>query len=214
MRKTFALIFFITLTLNCFAQDYISLKDGTKKTVMVLEITPDVVKYRDFDNQTGALYTIPKTDVTKILFQNGKEEIFTSEVKMNQLEYIGNKVYLNGEKLSGKEVKNMFQGTNALPLYNKSKMEKGTGLACSLLGAGLLGWGLGCVSSDIIQPQSSSWTQIITGAAILGSGFYLSFQSSKTMEKAIDTYNKSSKTDALTFNVGMVGNGLGIQLVF
>jgi hypothetical protein len=202
--------------------DYILLKDGTRKTVTVLEITPDVVKYRDFNNSSGAIYTISKSDVTKIIFQNGNEETFTDS-NFSPLELVNNKIYMDGRKLSNKEIKSLFQGTNALALYKQSKILKGTGIGVACLGSLFGGVGLGFLMSsdknyDLVEPlmtQSESITLLITGGIAIAGGAVLTYQASNLKKKAVNIYNKSpKKKNDLSLNVGFVGNGLGIRVVF
>jgi len=53
------------------SRDFIRLKDGTSKIVRVLEITPTLVKYRAYDNPTGPIYSISKSDIYNIQYANG-----------------------------------------------------------------------------------------------------------------------------------------------
>jgi hypothetical protein len=57
--------------------DLLFLKNGQTLPVIVLEITPEIVKYREFDNPAGPAYSIYKSDVIKIILQNGKIETYT-----------------------------------------------------------------------------------------------------------------------------------------
>jgi hypothetical protein len=61
--------------------DSLFLKDGQINTVVVLEITPEIVKYRDFDNPAGPVYSIYKSKVAQIRLQNGKIETFPANGK-------------------------------------------------------------------------------------------------------------------------------------
>ncbi len=224
MKKTLLSTVFALIAITCFSQDYITLKNGTLKTVIVSEITPEFVKYRDFDNQNGALYTISKSDVLKVLFQNGKEEIFEETPKPNSLELVNNKIYMNGEKLSDKEIKALFQGTNALGLYNQSKTMKRAGTMVSILGAVICGIGIGgfisngdesLKSVDPIISKSESVICTVTGGICMISGIVLTYQSSSAKKKAVNMYNNSSrKSSDLSLNIGFTGNGIGMQLTF
>jgi hypothetical protein len=60
------------------AQDTLFLKNSSKLTVQLLEINPDNIKYKRFDNLTGPLYTHLKSEVLFIVFANGKKEVFES----------------------------------------------------------------------------------------------------------------------------------------
>lgn len=59
------------------AQDLLTRRDGTEVLVKVLEITPELVKYRRFDNPDGPLISVRKTDVFRLKYANGTQEILT-----------------------------------------------------------------------------------------------------------------------------------------
>jgi len=202
--------------------DFILLRDGTRKMVTVLEITPDAIKYRDYDNPNGAIYTINKSDATKVIFQNGKEETFIPE--RNPLEWVDNKIYLDGNKLSNNEIKNLFQGTNSLALYNQSKLYKNLGIGVALLGVIPLGIGAGGLASfkdmgggtDASGISKGNYVVMIASGAVISTcGLVLSFQGEKYRKRAVELYNQSSKRKSdLSLNVGLVGNGLGFKVTF
>jgi len=60
------------------AQDVITFKDGNELKVIVTEITTSEIKYKRADNTEGPVYTIAKTDVFMIVFENGRKEVFNS----------------------------------------------------------------------------------------------------------------------------------------
>ena len=60
--------------------DYIRFKNGTSRMVTVLEITPTLVKFRNYDNPTGAIYSVNKSDVYNIRYANGTVTKFDTSV--------------------------------------------------------------------------------------------------------------------------------------
>lgn len=58
------------------AQDIITKTDGTTIEAKVVEILPDLVKYKKFNNLDGPLYTITLAEVVSIAYPNGTVEIF------------------------------------------------------------------------------------------------------------------------------------------
>lgn len=59
------------------AQDIIVLKDGTLVHSKVCEVTPTEIKYRKLSNPDGPLYTIEKSSVLAVNYQNGEKETYT-----------------------------------------------------------------------------------------------------------------------------------------
>ena len=58
------------------SQDYVYLIDSDTIKSKVLEVNEDNVKYKDFENLDGPIYTINITRVDKIVYQNGKVDTF------------------------------------------------------------------------------------------------------------------------------------------
>ena len=75
---------YIAFTCVCFAQDVIVTKDARKIDAEVTEVNSDNIKYKTFDNLDGPTYTLPKSDLLTILYQNGKVETFETESSRNQ----------------------------------------------------------------------------------------------------------------------------------
>jgi hypothetical protein len=75
-KLSFAAWFLATFLGACFAQDVIVTKDGKKINAKVTEVNIDDVKYKNFDNQDGPTYTLLKSAVSSIRYQNGTEETF------------------------------------------------------------------------------------------------------------------------------------------
>jgi hypothetical protein len=68
-------LFIASFKLN--AQDVITLKNGTELNGGVTEVTNDQVKFKK--TKDGPIYSIQKSDVTMITYQNGKVEVITEE---------------------------------------------------------------------------------------------------------------------------------------
>ncbi len=77
MKKTIALALML-LTSATYAQDVITLTDGRTVQTKILELSPDAVKYKKFDNQEGPTYTVPLNTISKIKYANGSEESFNT----------------------------------------------------------------------------------------------------------------------------------------
>jgi len=61
-----------------FAQDVIILKTGDEIKSKVLEITPDLVKYKKWENHEGPAYSVYKSDVFMIKYANGTKDVFNT----------------------------------------------------------------------------------------------------------------------------------------
>ena len=63
--------------------DKITLKNGDEINVNVLELTPALIKYKKCNEPESPLYIVKKTDVFKIKYANGSQELMEEEVKKN-----------------------------------------------------------------------------------------------------------------------------------
>ena len=80
MKKSlviFALILGCGISLS--AQDLITKKDGTDIQAKILEVTLDEVKYKRFNNLEGPTFTLPKSDILIVRYENGENEVFQEE---------------------------------------------------------------------------------------------------------------------------------------
>jgi hypothetical protein len=75
-RFLLILLTFTAIVINVNAQDVITTSDGAEIRAKVIEIDPDVVKYRKFDNPTGPVYVLPKSEIIRIKYENNEVEDF------------------------------------------------------------------------------------------------------------------------------------------
>jgi len=81
--KGFLGFLFILFGCIAFAQDIIILKNGDEIKSKVMEVTPDIVKYKKWDNQDGPLYSSGKSEVFMIKYSNGMKDVFNTANAQN-----------------------------------------------------------------------------------------------------------------------------------
>ena len=79
MKKTFLLLLAMLAVLSSSAQDVIVKKDGSTILSKVLEVNPADIKYKKFNNPNGPIYTIDKSEIMSINYENGDKDIFTND---------------------------------------------------------------------------------------------------------------------------------------
>ncbi|WMX15636.1 hypothetical protein [Aureispira sp. CCB-E] len=74
------LILFIAtlINFNLIAQDNIIKIDGSEIKVKVTEVQLDFIKYKRFDNINGPTYSIPKSNIFMIQYENGTKDLFNT----------------------------------------------------------------------------------------------------------------------------------------
>lgn len=76
--KKILVIIFVVFAFRGYSQDYLILKDGTERAVVVQDISLDAIRYQYYGSKTRAVYTIYKSDVKMVVYENGEEEVFTT----------------------------------------------------------------------------------------------------------------------------------------
>jgi hypothetical protein len=80
MKKIFLLFFtIILLAFSAKSQDTIVQMDEQQIAAKVLEITPEFVKYKKFNNLDGPLVSILKGQVYMIKYENGTHEVLNKK---------------------------------------------------------------------------------------------------------------------------------------
>lgn len=77
MKKLFVLSLLL-VAINVYAQDVIVQKNGTTIISKILEVGSTEIKYKKFSNPDGPVYSISKSDVISINYENGDKDLFSS----------------------------------------------------------------------------------------------------------------------------------------
>jgi hypothetical protein len=82
MKKIFLFIVAVLMFNGLSAQDLILKKNGDEINAKVQEIGVTEIKYKKSDNLNGPVYTLLKSEVFMVKFENGTKEIFTEEPRI------------------------------------------------------------------------------------------------------------------------------------
>ena len=81
MKKEILTFLLFIIVTNCYSQDTIFQKSGDEFQGKVIEVGVTEIKYRKIDSLDGPLYSILRTDVAMIRYENGTKDIFNDEKK-------------------------------------------------------------------------------------------------------------------------------------
>ncbi|GHV35315.1 hypothetical protein FACS1894180_7260 [Bacteroidia bacterium] len=82
MKKITLFLVFAAIAITAVnAQDVIVKRNGDEINAKVTEIGTDDVKYKKFDNQVGPTYTISKSELLMIRYENGDKDMFNDYEK-------------------------------------------------------------------------------------------------------------------------------------
>lgn len=86
--KKILLFFMLLSATSAFAQDVIVKKDGSTILSKVIKITTTEVEYKKFSNLNGPTYTIAKTELQAINYENGEKETFGQQESSNSSQLV------------------------------------------------------------------------------------------------------------------------------
>ncbi len=79
MRKIFLFCLLLSNFHSAICQDIIVFKNGDELKVSIIEVLPDLVKYKKWDNQNGPQYSESKGNIFMIKYQNGTKDVFSNQ---------------------------------------------------------------------------------------------------------------------------------------
>jgi len=80
MKKIVLVLLSVLITSFAFAQDIIITKEGNKIEAKVLEINEYDIKYKKLENLDGPVYTMKKSDIASIIYENGQVDVFNIDL--------------------------------------------------------------------------------------------------------------------------------------
>ncbi|HIP34089.1 MAG TPA: hypothetical protein EYG89_05135 [Bacteroidia bacterium] len=199
------ILIIITLTSNLlFSQDIIELNNGDDIQVKVTEISNKDVKYKKFNNIEGPTYTISKSKILMIRYENGEKEIISKTTNDNTDLSISAGYYQGNNKISKREFKKILStNQKAYNEYKSGNLVKVLGLVIAVPSSAFLGWSIG---------QGDVESEILIGGGLGLVGGFLAYVGGNSMvKKSVKTYN-SSKSISYEFKVN--SNGVGFAINF
>jgi hypothetical protein len=149
-KKLIILATLLLSSIYVFSQDIIVTKDSKRIDAKVLEVNINDIKYKDWENQNGPIYTILKSNIASILYQSGKVETFSATQPTSpekQLPEAPEGMTLTKFKsMSDREQQNYFQkyvGGNISNTFN-------AGVKYRQIGTGLLIPGIVCSTAGLL----------------------------------------------------------------
>ncbi len=81
MRKSTLILVIVFNSILSFSQDIITTKAGEDILAKISEVGHTEIKYRKFDNPDGPMFTLLRSDVLMIRYENGTKDVFNDEPK-------------------------------------------------------------------------------------------------------------------------------------
>lgn len=186
--KQLLFLFFILCSATVFAQDVIVKKDGSTILSKVLEVNQNEVKYKNYNNLNGPTYTISKSELQAINYQNGAKDTFSAPVR-EENRYLPNNQNDGTQKINDNTLIAMDY-VNSNPL-KKAKTLKTVGW----IGGGILFLGGGYMIAAGLDPGHKGNELLILGISTVSIGVIggaLCIHSANKMIKKVNMLQSSS----------------------
>ena len=221
----------VAIASACFAQDVIVTKDAKRINAKVMEVNVDNIRYRDFDNMDGPVYTLLKSDIVTILYQNGKVETFDVKSPIPKTENPAVDAQRARDasialryKASTDEIVNLMRSDypELYKKYESGSTQQGAGNVCIFLSIASAVGGIimivdGNKKWDGAQ-QVKTGTILAAGVApvLMCIGAPLSLVGIGRKNEAINTCRRLNPYAATepSLKLNLYGNGVGLALVF
>lgn len=177
-RAIFTLVvgLFILTTICANAQDVIVKKDNSTIISKVIKISSTEIEYKKWTNLDGPTYTINKSDVVSINYQNGEVEVISEIIPELAIDTITgvmgrsfSKLTLDGKVLSDEEVLNLI-GEQNYESYLGARKQMNVGEVCAFclcLSLGIDVWGISKLSQAETYSEVYTYTAVFFVSAIL-----------------------------------------------
>lgn len=206
MKKVLIFVVLLASTLTASAQDVIVKKDGSTILSKVIEIGTTEVKYKKWNNQNGPNYTISKSEVQAINYENGEKETF-SEVETSKPQQFNYNDYTS-QMAESMEANNRLQKERLLASAKSWRVVGNVWYWVSFLGG--IGGGIALYASG--YKESTYWICAGSGvaSALIGLGICSAVANNK--EKAANSI-ASVPLIKQDFNIGNSRLSAGIDLM-
>lgn len=153
--KQLLVFLFVLCAASVSAQDVIVKKDGSTILSKVLEVGQEEIKYKKYDNLEGPTYTIQKSELQAINYQNGAKDTFSAPIR-DENRYLPNNQNDGTQQYNDRALLGMD--------YNMNKKYKRTRNIAWIGGAVLVGAGAIVFLSDDVSETN------IIGAGLAAGG--------------------------------------------
>ena len=231
IRIVTLMILFFAFTASAGAQDVLILKSGKELKVNIVEEGTDIIKYREFDNPSGPLYTVSRSNVASIRYEKGSKATLNSKTiatekplvaaQINQTGLLTAKrknVYLDGVVQAPRSVRLLMEDqTEALRLYESGRKLYRASTSCAF-GVMITSF----VFSQRVNKKETSEEKIRAGipGLVIDGGFIVAAiimaasGKSKVRSSAILYNSAVNKPVSYKLDFGIQENGIGLALKF
>jgi hypothetical protein len=95
----FWIIIIVCASTKLIAQDKLVFKNGGEVPAVIIEVNADIIKYKRFDNPNGPIYLIPRNEIDRIAYKDGRVDNFINSSKANSKSPLESKLRYGGPRI-------------------------------------------------------------------------------------------------------------------
>ena len=227
---TFMILFF-AFAASAGAQDVLILKSGKELKVSIIEEGTDIIKYREFDNPSGPLYTVSRSNIASIRYEKGSKAAQdikgpeadkpSAAVQSNTSDLLAAKkkhLYLDGVVQAPRSVRLLMEDQpEALGLYESGRRLYRLSNGCAfgvLITSAIFSQSVNKKETSEEKIRAGIPGLVIDGGFIVAAIIMAASGKSKVRSSAI-LYNSSvNKPVSYKLDFGIQENGIGLALKF
>jgi len=206
--------------------DIITMNSGNVINAIVRKITPAQVQFNLLTEPNGKLYYVNKSDVSTILYRDGRTENFAvayTETPANRQRASQPVAQSQQESAISRNTYNQYRD---LPSFtDKSSKFNKAGTWLIVGGSVFVAGGLVLYAMEAAHSGQKGYigntplsnianTGIIIGGITVAGGVTCKIISGNLKKKSVSAYNQTSSNYEYSMNVGLVGNGIGLCVNF
>jgi hypothetical protein len=131
MKNLLFLFIAFSINVQVKAQDIITTLNGDEIKSKVMEVSSTEVKYKKFDNLSGPLFVVLKSELLMIKYENGNKDVFTNSNSKSNSSFEANS--------NGNENLCILAQQDAAKYYSNYKGASGGTLLTTIVGGGIIG---------------------------------------------------------------------------
>jgi hypothetical protein len=212
------------------AQDIIKLKSGKEMKVNIIDEGTDIIKYREFDNPDGPVYSVKRDQVESVKYKKGNRDTIASQgnsisneqlIKTDTGRFLTVKkryILLNGAIQSPRKVKTIMEDNpEASALYESGRKKCNASNTCAL-GVMVVSLTTSIISNGK-SDQDGSRQILAIGLGLDGgliiAGIILASSGKHNIKRSVELFNSSlRKPVSYKLDFGIQDNGIGFGLRF
>lgn len=170
-RIIYTLVLLFISIINANSQDVIVKKDNSTIISKVTKVSQTEIEYKKWSNLDGPTYTINKSEVSSVNYENGDRDVFEKQIEnvgvTKHMKRVGRNLVLDHVVLTDEEVRNIY-GEEYYETYKGARQQMGAGTFFAIVFVGSLCWDIICFANMVFEKDNALMVTTWGRRAVLG----------------------------------------------